>query len=208
MLRYLPLILVALAPLRAQNPVFDRNFLKDWETSKQFTLAVADAMPADQYGFKVAPEEMSFAGLMLHIAGSQAMRFAQIAGKPVPFEMPQTLAKETVRETVKKLLTDSFDYCIGLLSKFTPEQMNKLYKVDWYERPEVTGRELVLGMSYIPRIIALRRKCICARRESRRRSTDSERAGGTARPTRGFNQPRCAVRYIRSSLERSISRCT
>jgi len=146
MFRCVPFILLALAPLRAQSPVFDKEFLKDWETSKQFTLAVADAMPADQYGFKVASEEMSFAGLMIHIAGSQAMRFAQIAGETVPFEVPQTLARETVKQTVRKALVDSFDFCIGLLSKFTPEQMTKLYKVDWYERPEVTGRELVLGM--------------------------------------------------------------
>ena len=49
-----------------------------WKMSKEFTLAVADAMPAEFYDFKPDPEVMSFAGLMFHIASSQAFRFAQV----------------------------------------------------------------------------------------------------------------------------------
>jgi len=32
------------------------EFVRDWEISKQFTLDVANAMPADLYTFKPAPE--------------------------------------------------------------------------------------------------------------------------------------------------------
>lgn len=125
---------------------FDNDFKHDWETSKQFTLAVAAAMPVEKYGFKVAPEEMSFVALMLHIAGSQAFRFAQVAGQPNPVAMPQELPKESAKEVVLKVLADSFDYCIAQLSKFTPAQLKQIYDVDWYERPKVNGREMVYGM--------------------------------------------------------------
>jgi uncharacterized damage-inducible protein DinB len=143
--RILVIALLSLCALHGQDP-FDPEFKKDWVTSKQFTLAVAEAMPVDKYGFKVAPDEMAFAALMLHIATSQASRFAQIAGKPMPFEVPKTIPKDSAREFVTKLLAQSFDFCIAQLDAFTPEQLGRAYKVDWYERPEVTGRQIVLAM--------------------------------------------------------------
>jgi uncharacterized damage-inducible protein DinB len=103
-------------------------------------------MPADKYGFKPSDEEMPFATLMIHIATSNAFRFAQISGQPNPLKVPSTIPKEQAKETAKKLLADSFDFCMAQLDQFTPAQMDKIYKVGWYERPEVTGRELVLAM--------------------------------------------------------------
>ena len=132
--------------LPAQTQVFDKDFRRDWATSREFTLAVADAMPVEKYGFKTSDEEMTFAALMIHIATSNAFRFAQISGKPNPVHVPGTIPKEQAKEIAKKLLADSFDFCIAQLDAFTPAQMEKLYKVGWYERSEVTGRELVLGM--------------------------------------------------------------
>ena len=114
--------------------------------SRQFTLAVAEAMPVEKYGFKVSEEEMSFAALMIHIATSNAFRFAQIAGKPMPLAIPESIPKVEAKNIVKKLLADSFDYCMAQLDRFTPAQMDQLYKVDWFERERVTGRRLVLGM--------------------------------------------------------------
>jgi len=111
---------------------FDKEFKKDWETSKQFTLAVAEAMPAEKYGFKVSPEEMAFAALMLHIATSQAFRFAQVAGQTMPFEIPKSIPKDSAKEFVVKLLAQSFDFCIAQLDAFTPEKLEQSYKVDWY----------------------------------------------------------------------------
>ena len=145
MLRTFVVVILSLGALRGQAGL-DKEFKKDWETSKQFTLAVAEAMPAEKYGFKVSPEEMPFAALMLHIATSQAFRFAQIAGQPMPFEVPKSIPKDSAKAFVMKLVAQSFDFCIAQLDAFTPEQLGRLYKVDWYERPEVSGRQLVLGM--------------------------------------------------------------
>jgi uncharacterized damage-inducible protein DinB len=117
-----------------------------WKMSKEFTLAVADAMPAEFYDFKPSPEEMSFAGLMFHIASSQAFRFAQVAGVPSPLKLPEKLDRADAKAAARKALEESFDFCIERVAKFTPEQLARAYKVDWYERPEVNGRELLLGM--------------------------------------------------------------
>jgi len=60
-------------------------FAKHWQISKEFTLAVAEAMPAEYYNFKPNPEEMSFGELMSHIARSNSEAFADVANiEPLP----------------------------------------------------------------------------------------------------------------------------
>lgn len=44
------------------------------------------------------------------------------------------------------LLNQSFDFCIGLLPKLTKEQLERSIKVDWRGRPQVTGRQSLIGM--------------------------------------------------------------
>lgn len=139
-------VLMAMAPLRAQQ---DRSLLTldeligDWKISREFTIAVAEKMPAEYWSFKPNPQQFSFGEQMTHIAGAQAFRFAQLTdGKP-PFPFP----KETLdKPATIKLLNASFDYVIGLLPKITPGQMAKMFKVDWKGRPEVNGRQMMMNM--------------------------------------------------------------
>jgi uncharacterized damage-inducible protein DinB len=125
---------------------FDADVVRDWHTAKLFTLAVAEAMPADKYDFKVAPGVRSFGELMIHIATSQAERFAQISGVKPPFNVDERSQAKADKAGVLKLLAQSFDFCIARLDSLTPAQLKKSYKVDWYERPEVSGREMVTAM--------------------------------------------------------------
>lgn len=133
-------------PLSAQpaNLLPLDNFLQDWKISRQFTIAVAEKMPAEFYGFKATPEERSFGEQMIHIAGSLFSRFNQISGeKPPSNEMPKTITKEIAVEWLKQ----SFDYVIKVLPKLTDDQLSKTkFKVDWEGRPEANGREMILNM--------------------------------------------------------------
>ena len=135
---------IAVLPSRILRGTQPESAIQDWRTSKQFTIAVAEAMPSEKYDFRVNSEEMSFGDLMAHIAVSQAFRFAQISGSRA-FSLPAP-GTHIDKATAIRLLTDSFDFCIGRLGALTPEQLHKSYKVDWYERPQITGEELVLGM--------------------------------------------------------------
>ena len=60
---------------RVDSVVDMREFIHDWQISKQFTLDVASAMPAEDYGFKPRAEEMTFGERMLQIAVSNVYRF-------------------------------------------------------------------------------------------------------------------------------------
>jgi hypothetical protein len=69
------LAVVAALPVFAQGGSDADNlksiFLKHLQTSKDFTVKVAEAMPEENYGFKLTPEQMSFGGQLTHL--SQAL---------------------------------------------------------------------------------------------------------------------------------------
>ena len=108
-------------PLAAAVDDFKAIFARHWQTSKEFSLAVAEAMPAEDYDFKPNPEEMSFGQLMIHIADENSSSFARAAGTK-PLAQPAT----TDKQTAIKFLTDSFDKCAKELDAMTAEQLDKV----------------------------------------------------------------------------------
>jgi hypothetical protein len=76
---FLPFLLLAFVPADAPLLTMD-EWVRNWEVSRDFTLAVAQKMPADQYNFKATPEEMSFAQMSMHIAAAIVFRFEQVSG--------------------------------------------------------------------------------------------------------------------------------
>ncbi len=135
------LLLATVLPVQAQLLTMD-ELVNDWKVSKQFTLEVAEKMPAEFYDFKPTPEQMTFGRQMLHIAGANVFRFEQLTGIAPQITPPEKADKATA---IQKL-TESFDYVIRVLPKVTPEQLTRMYKVEWRGRQEVAGREMMLGM--------------------------------------------------------------
>lgn len=126
-------VLVALPVVAAENDS-KAIFARHWQTTKEFTLAVAEAMPAEGYDFKPNPEEMSFGQLMIHIADENSRSFARAAGTE-PLAKPAAADKQAAI----KFLTDSFDKCAKEFDAMTPEQLDKMvYK---WEGRQVVARE-------------------------------------------------------------------
>lgn len=111
-----------------------QEFSKHWKTSRDFTMAVADAMPAESYDFKPNKDEMTFGEVMAHIALSNANTFSRISGGKSPFTKPEKADKESVT----KLLRDSYEHCGKVLADM---------KEDQYEKTVGSGtaREAMLG---------------------------------------------------------------
>jgi len=105
-----------------------QEFVHDWTISKQFTLDVANAMPADLYSFKPNPEEMTFGEQIVHIAGANVFRFHEITGVKPPFDFDPAHLPPTDKTSAVKLLEQSFDYVIGVLPGITAEQL----KHNWH----------------------------------------------------------------------------
>ena len=131
--RLLCTVLVTLPIMAAENDS-KAIFLKHWQIAKEFTLAVAEAMPTESYDFKPNPEELSFGRLMTHIAAQNSDSCASAAGTK-PLAEPTA----TDKETAIKFLTDSFDKCTKELDAMPPEQLNKeVYK---FQDQPVLARE-------------------------------------------------------------------
>lgn len=124
MRRFIPLVccFVFALPVMAQQGKSLQEVIKHWKTSKDFTLAVANAMPDGDYGFKPVPAEMSFGEVMAQVAEANGVYVARAAGAQNPIAKPEKFDKETVT----KLLGDSFDFCIKTLEGMKDEDLDKM----------------------------------------------------------------------------------
>ena len=134
----LPVLALLAIPASGQT-TFQSEVVKHLTTSRDFTLKVADAMPAADYQFKLTPPQMSFAGQMIHLSQGLTYFLAAFSGeKPNPGN-PKSESKEDVMAFVRQ----SFDDAIAKVSKLTPEQLSKTYTS---EGETSSGTGLLLGM--------------------------------------------------------------
>src|SRR5580658_7551043 len=85
-------IAAAARPASAQLDV-KAVVLKHLQTSRDFTLKVAEQMPASDYDFKLTPPQMSFAGQLVHLSQSGEYFLSPMFGtKPSPAK-PASLKK-------------------------------------------------------------------------------------------------------------------
>ena len=124
----LTMVLLA-APVFAQSTLHD-SLVKHWKTTGEFTLAVAKLMPADSYGFKPVPEELSFGQLMVQIAAANVGACGLASGLTAPATPPAlsaALKDEKVnveKDAAIKFLGDTFDFCNQAVASMTPEKMD------------------------------------------------------------------------------------
>lgn len=134
----LTLLAAAAVPAFAQMDA-KAILLKHLKTSRDFTLKVADQMPAADYSFKLTPPQMSFAEQMVHLSQAPEFFLSPLAGeKPNPAK-PVSMNKSDVLVFMKQ----SFDRAIERVSKLTPEQLSKTYKSD---EGTMTGLEMLMGL--------------------------------------------------------------
>ncbi len=131
---------LALAPLSAQTLDVKGALLKRLHTSEEFTLKVADAMPASDYSYKMTPDQMSFGHQLTHLAQAMSYFMSAFTGaKPNPGNKPATEDKADVIAFVKS----SYEKTISEVSQLTNEQLAKEYKGG---EGSSTGLEMLMAM--------------------------------------------------------------
>src|SRR6266478_4560372 len=113
--------------------------LKHLQTSRDFTLKVADQMPESTYDFKLTPPQMSFAGQLVHLSQALDEFLSPFSGETPNPAKPPSMSKKDVIVFVRK----SFDSSIEKVSKLTPAQLSKTYTSD---SGAVSGLELLMLM--------------------------------------------------------------
>lgn len=96
--------------------------VQPWQVARDLTLQVADLMPEDGYGFKLAPQQMTFGELLNHLAWSSAAIVGMTIEGKIPFSRPE----QHDRAGVRRLVESCFDYCIGAMRGLEEERFNQV----------------------------------------------------------------------------------
>jgi uncharacterized damage-inducible protein DinB len=126
------LTLLALAlPALSQTTIKDA-LVKHWKATGDLTLAVAAAMPAEDYNFRPNSEEMSFGQLMAHIALANRGACANASGVTAP-AVPAKIAAfakdnkvEVEKEAAIAFQKEIFGFCNTAIAGVTLEQLDKI----------------------------------------------------------------------------------
>jgi hypothetical protein len=105
---------------QTKNPV--TTVVREILPRKQKNLiAAAEMMPADKYGFKPTPQQMSFAKLVLHVTESNNFLCAKAgdAEEPKSGNLKETDGKEKLVAALKA----SFDFCGSALAKLDDSKL-------------------------------------------------------------------------------------
>src|SRR6185437_15986338 len=132
-MKRLQLLITLLVLAFSGSPAFAQftqsQMINEWQRAKAYTKEYLDAMPEDGYSFKPTPEIRSFADQMLHLASTNYFFASAASRKSNP--AGQTALEKTVsptKETVTKVVMDSYDFMIGALQSMAPGKMDEMAK--------------------------------------------------------------------------------
>jgi DinB family protein len=120
-------LVVATAARSQANPV-SSTFRAFAANESKNLLAAAEAMPADKYSFKPTPAQLTFGGIIVHIAGDNHITCSAIAGlKP---DVPAKVSPTAPKEEQLAALRSSIEFCQSTLAKVTDAMLADT--VSWY----------------------------------------------------------------------------
>ena len=130
----------AAAPVK--NPVLTtlRTLLP---TRQKNTLGAIDAMPADKFGYKPTPDQMTFAHLVIHIAESNNGLCSKIADVPAPKvdELKETDPKDKLLAAARA----SFDFCTASLANVDDSKLGDNVDFGRVQGPRAMGVFFLVG---------------------------------------------------------------
>jgi len=86
-------------------------------------VAAAQEMPADKYGFKATPEQMTFGHLSVHIFEANYLFCSKIGGVAAP-ELPKLNDTDPKDKLVERMKA-SFDFCSTALAKLDDSNLGE-----------------------------------------------------------------------------------
>ena len=120
----IPFAAVAAFPLMAaaQSPVADA-FKADAMQEGKNLVAGAETMPADKYGFKPTPAQMSFADIVVHLSGGNDFLCGTLTGKKAPKR--EKIAASAGKDALVARLKETFQFCDEALSSLDDSKLGE-----------------------------------------------------------------------------------
>jgi len=112
-------------PVVAQDGNKVSNFVRQaLAVRSKEIIAAAMEMPADKFGFKPSPQDMTFGQLILHAAVTNYQYCSKIGGVAEP-ELPKIGDSEPKDKLVERLKA-SFDFCTAALAKLDDSSKSEM----------------------------------------------------------------------------------
>ena len=107
------------------------------------TIAAFEEMPADKYGFKPTPEQMTFGHLAAHVVESNYYFCANVGNVPQPkvAEVKDSDSKDVLVAAVKS----SFDFCNTAITKASDSAMSS--DITWFDGKPKARAWAFLGLA-------------------------------------------------------------
>ena len=115
-------LLPVIAAAQSSSPVADA-FRNEVKSRGKNLMAAAEIMPADKYGFKPTPAQMSFGDVVLHLAGGNDAFCSAIGGVKAPTRTKLTVADGKAALTAR--LKETFDFCNDALAKLDDSKIGE-----------------------------------------------------------------------------------
>ncbi len=115
------------------------TFASHWRDTKEYTLAMLEAMPAEHFGFKPVPAQRSFGEQFTHLAAANVVYFKSFAVLPPP-ERVEAADKDSARRYV----TASFDFVASVLDKLTEKDFVRTNLQLWAKAAPHSGTDICL----------------------------------------------------------------
>ena len=128
-----------------KNPVATAIREAEQGRSKNIIAAAAE-MPADKYGFKATPEQMSFGHLTLHIAEANYLFCSKIGGVVAP-QLPK-LSETDPKDKLVEQVRSSFDFCGTALAKLDDSNLGEMLTLSGERKVSRAAAILILAASW------------------------------------------------------------
>ncbi len=128
---FLGFVLLGLAAEAQTDSLYMDAAILKLKHAKEYTIKVAQAMPAGKYNYRPSPEEMSFDQQLLHIA--QPMQYlckTYLNGAANTIQVPDS---NLDKDATIKVLNTVYDYAIATLENFKYAQLSDT--VSFFIRP-------------------------------------------------------------------------
>ena len=113
-------LLPVLAAAQSTSPVADA-FRNEAKTRGKNLMAAAEVMPADKYGFKPTPAQMTFGDVVNHLAGGNDAFCSAIGGVKAPARTK--ISGTDSKATLTARLKETFDFCNEALAKLDDSKL-------------------------------------------------------------------------------------
>jgi len=113
------------------------------ERRTKVVIAAAEQMPAEKYSYRPTPDQMTFAHLVIHTAGTNNFLCANISGAAAPAD--EKLKDTDTKEKLVASLKASFAYCTQALAKVDDSKLGEQVPFFGGDKISQAGAMMVLS---------------------------------------------------------------